>query len=103
MVGAPVGGQGGGQSGGQVGGGHGGGQTKADLLQHIAEDEEDENKKSGLALGTKKRFDEFECPTCDAYNPHPDFGSGDEVLCAYCGLTFIAEVSDETKLKLREG
>ena len=94
MVGAPDGGQG--------GGGHGGGQTKADLLQHIAEDEEDENKKSGLALGTKKRFDEFDCPTCDAYNPHPDFGNGDEVLCAYCGLTFLCAVDDETKMKLRE-
>ena len=94
MVGAPGGGQG--------GGGHGGGQTKADLLQHIAEDEEDENKKSGLALGTKKRFDEFDCPTCDAYNPHPDFGNGDEVLCAYCGLTFLVIVNDETRMKLRE-
>ena len=51
---------------------------------------------------THKRFDEFECPTCDAYNPHTDFGNGDEVLCAYCGLAFEVEVSDEAKLKLRE-
>ena len=101
MVGPPGGGQGGGP-GGAPGGGHGGGQTKADLLHHIAEDEEEENKKSGLALGRKKRFDEFECPTCEAYNPQPDFGDGDEVLCAYCGLTFLAEVNDETRLRLRE-
>lgn len=85
------------------GGGHGGGQqSRNDLLQHITEDAEDEAKKDGSAAGTQKRFDEFECPTCDAYNPHPDFGNGDEILCAYCGLTFEAEVTDEAKLKLRE-
>jgi hypothetical protein len=86
------------------GGGHGrsGQQTKADLLQHITEDAEDEAKKDGSAAGALKRFDEFECPTCDAYNPHTDFGNGDEVLCAYCGLTFEVEVTEEAKLKLRE-
>ena len=83
-------------------GGPGGAQSKDDLLQQIAEEEEEEDRKSGAALGARKRFDEFECPVCDAYNPHPDFGDGDEVLCAYCGLTFLAEVSEESKLKLRE-
>jgi uncharacterized Zn-finger protein len=91
---------------GGAGGGHGGGrsgqQERNDLLQHITEDAEDEAKKDGSAAGSLKRFDEFECPTCDAYNPHPDFGNGDEILCAYCGLTFLAEVTDEAKLKLRE-
>ena len=82
--------------------GGGGGQSKADLLQHIAEAEEEDDKKSGLSLGTKKKFDEFECPVCEAYNPHSDFGNGDEINCAYCGLAFTVEVTDETKLKLRE-
>ena len=84
------------------GGGRGSQHARNDLLQHITEDAEDEAKKDGSAAGTQKRFDEFECPTCDAYNPHPDFGDGDEVLCAYCGLSFEAEVTDEAKLKLRE-
>ncbi len=91
-----------GDGGGHGGGARGGQQTRSDLLQHITEDAEDEAKKDGSAAGTRKRFDEFECPTCDAYNPHPDFGNGDEILCAYCGLTFEAEVTDEAKLKLRE-
>jgi hypothetical protein len=84
------------------GGGHGSGQTKSDLQQHIAEAEEEEHKKSGAVMGSKTRFDEFECPTCDAYNPHTDFGNGDEVLCAYCGLAFDVEVDEDAKLKLRE-
>ena len=92
---------GGGPPGGP-GGARGGQQAKNDLLQHITEDAEDEAKKDGSAAGAHKRFDEFECPTCDAYNPHPDFGNGDEILCAYCGLTFEVEVTDEAKLKLRE-
>jgi hypothetical protein len=83
-------------------GGPHGGQSKADLLQHIAEAEEEEAKKSGEALGTRKKFDEFECPTCEAYNPHAEFGNGDEVNCAYCGLPFEVEVTDEAKLILRE-
>ncbi len=98
--GGPPGSSGGGD--GHGGGARGGQQTRNDLLQHITEDAEDEAKKDGSAAGTHKRFDEFECPTCDAYNPHPDFGNGDEILCAYCGLTFEAEVTDEAKLKLRE-
>lgn len=77
-------------------------QSRADLLQHIAEDEEAENKKSGAHLGAKRRFDEFECPTCSAYNPHESFGNGEEVSCAYCGLPFSAEVDEDGKLKLRE-
>jgi uncharacterized Zn-finger protein len=96
--------------GGGFGGGPGGpgapGRTaqeqREDLLQHITEDAEEEARKDGTAQGTSKHFDEFECPTCDAYNPHTDFGDGDEVTCAYCGLTFLAEVSEEARLKLRE-
>ena len=76
--------------------------SRADLLQHITEAEEDENKKSGDYLGTKKKFTEFECPTCSAYNPHEAFGNGDEISCGYCGLPFQVEVDEEAKMKLRE-
>ncbi len=72
-------------------------------LGEISEQEEEEDKKSGKALGVKRRFDEFECPACSAYNPMGDgFGNGDEVLCNYCGLAFKAQVDEEGKLKLRE-
>ncbi len=77
-------------------------QSKADLLQQITEDEEDEAKKSGEHEGSRRTFSEFECPTCSAYNPHERFGNEDEVRCAYCGLGFVAVVDDEGKLKLRE-
>ena len=77
-------------------------QTKADLMQHIAEAEEDESRKSGEHLGTRRKFNEFECPTCTAYNPHEEFGDGEEIRCSYCGLGFKAVVDDEGRLKLRE-
>ena len=78
-------------------------QSKSDLLEQNAIAEEDESRKDGAHLGTRRRFDEFECPTCSAYNPLDGFGNGEEILCSYCGLTFIAMVDDEGKLKLREG
>ena len=69
----------------------------------ISDQEEDDDKKSGRAQGGKRRFDEFDCPTCSANNPVGDgFGSGDEVMCNYCGLEFRVQVDDEGKLKLRE-
>ena len=71
-------------------------------MGQIAEQEEDENKKSGASLGVKRKFDEFECPACTAYNPFPDFGNGDEVLCNHCGMSFAAKVDEEGRLKLRE-
>ena len=73
-----------------------------DALIEIAEEEEEEAKKSGSALGTRRKFDDFECPTCSAYNPQGDFGHGDEVSCAYCGLGFEVSVDEDGKLKLRE-
>jgi len=74
-----------------------------DDLGYIAEDEEEEQKKSGVSLGSKRRFDEFECPACTAYNPLGDgFGNNDEVICNYCGVAFVAKVDDEGKLKLKE-
>lgn len=63
---------------------------------------EDEERKSGRALGSKRRFDEFECPTCSANNPLDSFGNGDEVLCNWCGVEFRAVVDDEGSLRLKE-
>ncbi len=77
-------------------------QSRADQLQQNAEAEEDEAKRSGLALGRRRRFSEFDCPICSANNPHDAFGNGDDVLCAYCGLSFVAIVDEEAKLRLRE-
>ena len=65
-------------------------------------DQEDEDKKSGRALGVKRKFDEFDCPTCSANNPFDTFGNGDEVLCNWCGLQFKALVDDEGSLRLKE-
>jgi hypothetical protein len=66
------------------------------------EEQDDADRKSGQHLGTKRRFDEFECPTCSAHNPHETFGNADEVVCNWCGVSFVAAVDDEGKLRLRE-
>ncbi len=66
-----------------------------------SEQDEDE-KPTGKALGTKRKFDEFECPTCSANNPYEPFGNNDEILCNWCGLQFKAIVDEEGNLKLRE-
>ena len=71
-------------------------------LGQIAEQEEDENKKSGEFLGSKRKFDEFECPACSAHNPFDDFGNDDEVTCGWCGMGFVAIVDDDSRLKLRQ-
>ena len=76
--------------------------SRTDQLLNNTEAEEDENKKSGSYLGTKKKFEDFECPTCSAYNPHETFGNGDEVSCAFCGLPFRVEVDEDARLRLRE-
>ena len=76
--------------------------ARADQLEGIAEAEEDVDKKGGANLGQKRKFDEFECPVCSAYNPHETFGSEDDVTCAFCGLPFTAVVNEDGKLKLRE-
>jgi hypothetical protein len=76
--------------------------SRADQLQQNAEAEEEADKKNKGALGAKRKFDEFECPVCSAYNPHEFFGNEDEVNCAYCGLPFVAVVNEDGRLKLRE-
>ena len=67
-----------------------------------SEDQEAEDRKSGKYLGSKRKFEEFECPTCSAHNPHDTFGNGDEVNCNWCGLEFKALVDEEGKLKMKE-
>jgi hypothetical protein len=67
------------------------------------EDAEEEAKRDPARLGSKRKFDEFECPTCSAHNPYGDgFGNGEEVNCGYCGQAFLVEVDSEGQLKLRE-
>jgi hypothetical protein len=64
-------------------------------------DDEDE-KPIGKALGSKRRFEEFECPACSAHNPFDAFGNNDEVLCNWCGIYYVALVDDEGNLRLKE-
>ena len=63
---------------------------------------EDDDKKTGRDLGSKRRFDEFECPACSANNPFDTFGNGDDVLCNWCGMEFRAIVDEEGSLRLKE-
>lgn len=65
-------------------------------------DFDDDEKKTGKALGANRRFAEFECPSCSANNPFEEFGNRDEVLCSWCGLEFRALVDDEGNLRLKE-
>jgi hypothetical protein len=66
------------------------------------EHDEDEAKKDPARAGARRKFAEFDCPTCSANNPQDDFGNGDEVICGYCGLGFLVKVTNEGELKLRE-
>lgn len=53
--------------------------------------------------GSKRRFSDFDCPDCNANNPHGDgLGNGDEVRCYYCGQEFRVMVDEEGKLRLKE-
>lgn len=64
--------------------------------------EDDEDGRDAGQQGVRRRFDEFECPSCSAHNPSEEFGNHDEVLCGYCGMSFKALVDETGKLKLRE-
>lgn len=70
--------------------------------QDQGSDEDEDEAKTGAALGVKRKFDEFDCPTCNANNPFETFGNGDEVLCNWCGISFKALIDDEGALRLRE-
>jgi hypothetical protein len=64
---------------------------------------DDDDLDAGVAGGHRRRFTDFDCPSCSANNPYDDgFGDGDDVLCYYCGQEYRAEVSDEGRLRLRE-
>lgn len=53
-------------------------------------------------LGRSRRFEDFDCPDCNANNPYDDnFGDGDEVRCYYCGQEFRVEVNDSGRLRLK--
>jgi uncharacterized Zn-finger protein len=65
--------------------------------------DDDDEKPTGAALGVKRKFTEFECPSCSAHNPLGDpFGNRDEVFCGYCGQSYVAEVDEDGMLRLRE-
>ena len=49
-----------------------------------------------------KKFDEFDCPECNANNPYGDgFRVGEDIRCYYCGCEFQVKVDDNNKLKLK--
>ena len=53
--------------------------------------------------GKKRKFDEFDCPSCDANNPYDDgFYAGDEVRCYYCGLMYKVHIRDDGRVKYKE-
>jgi len=62
-------------------------------------DDDEDNKGAGL----KRKFTDFDCPSCNANNPTGDpLKDGDETTCNYCGTTFLVKITDEGKLKLKE-
>jgi hypothetical protein len=66
-------------------------------------DDDDDKDRKGADLGTRRRFGDFDCPTCNANNPWDDgFGDGDEIRCFYCGEEFKVLVTEEGRLRLRE-
>jgi hypothetical protein len=71
-------------------------------MDDYTEEQEEEEKKSGRALGTKRKFDEFECPACSANNPYDTFGNNEELLCNWCGMQFKAVVDEEGNLTLKD-
>jgi aerobic-type carbon monoxide dehydrogenase small subunit (CoxS/CutS family) len=68
-----------------------------------SDDEDDDEDVARAAQGHRRRFTEFECPTCSAHNPVGDaFGNGDDVFCGYCGQSFVALVDEDGALRLKE-
>lgn len=66
-------------------------------------EDDDEVEARGVGEGRARRFQDFDCPACNANNPYDDaFGDGDEVLCYYCGLAYAVKVTEEGRLRLRE-
>lgn len=48
----------------------------------------------------KKVWKDFDCPECDANNPHDGFSVGDEVRCFYCGMLYKVKSNEDGKLRL---
>ena len=65
-------------------------------LDHYDEDEE---KDSGSKNGRR----DFDCPDCNANNPLEEpLADGQEVLCNYCGTTYMVKAMDGGRFKFRE-
>lgn len=65
----------------------------------IDPDEMDEKPREGGG----KKFNQFDCPSCSAYNPYDDgFVDRDEVRCGYCGAEFRVRINEEGHVKLKE-
>ena len=68
---------------------------------HAFDDDEVEGHGSGE--GRARRFQDFDCPACNANNPYDDgIGDGDEILCYYCGQEYRVKVTEEGRLRLKE-
>ncbi len=51
--------------------------------RHFDDDDDIREERTG------RRFTEFDCPDCNANNPHDEgFRVGDQVMCFYCGAHF---------------
>ena len=69
------------------------------MAGHSYDDDDDDKD----LVGKPKKYDEFDCPSCNANNPWPDgLHEADEIHCHYCGSSYIVRISDEGKLKLKE-
>lgn len=69
-------------------------------MPHSFHDDDELSPRHG---GAKRRFTDFDCPDCNANNPHDEgFGNGDEVRCYYCGQEFKATVNEDGRLRLKE-
>ena len=69
-------------------------------LKSGAPDDDDDGKGQTSA---RKMFKEFDCPVCSANNPvDTPFTDRDELLCNYCGAQFVARLTDDGRMKLKE-
>jgi transcription elongation factor Elf1 len=72
-------------------------------MSYDSHSDDDEVDAQGSKEGRMRRFQDFDCPGCNANNPYDDaFGDGDDVLCFYCGQEYKVRVSDEGRLRLQE-
>ena len=70
----------------------------------MAIDDHDDDAGGGrdADLGSARRFQDFDCPDCNANNPYDDgIGDGEEIRCFYCGQEYRVTVTDAGRLKLK--